>query len=76
MEKIGSIELQTLVLILIPVILLELGLRIAALVHVLRHQRTKGPLWVWILVIVFFQIIGPIVYFLFGREEADAGDSD
>jgi hypothetical protein len=75
MDKVG-IPLQTLLLILIPIALLELALMVIALVDVLRRKRTKGPKWAWILVIVFIEIIGPIVYLLVGREEADAGDSD
>ncbi len=67
---------QTLILILIPIVIVELGLMITGLVDVLRRKRTKGPKWAWILVIVFIEIIGPIVYLIFGREEADAGDQD
>jgi hypothetical protein len=61
---------------LIPLILLQLVLMIVALLDLIRRKRAKGPKWVWALVIVFVNIIGPIVYLLFGREEADVGDSD
>ena len=55
--------------LLIPVVLLELGLMIAALVDVIRREKTKGPKWVWIIVVVVFNLFGPIAYFLFGRDE-------
>jgi hypothetical protein len=55
--------------LLIPVAILELGLMIAALVDLIKREKTKGPKWVWILVIVLVNLIGPIVYFLVGREE-------
>ena len=54
---------------LIPVILLQIALMVVALVDLVRRERTRGPKWVWALVIVFFNLIGPIVYLLFGREE-------
>jgi len=54
---------------LVPIVLLQLGLLIFALIDLLRRERTKGPKWVWILVVLFINIIGPIVYLLFGREE-------
>jgi hypothetical protein len=57
-------------LLLIPVALLELGLMIWALVDVLRRERVRGDnKVVWILVIVLVNIIGPIIYFLLGRNE-------
>jgi hypothetical protein len=55
--------------LLIPVFILELGLMIAALVDLIKREKTKGPKWVWILVIVLVNLFGPIAYFLIGREE-------
>ena len=55
--------------LLVPIILIQYGLLIVALIDVLRRERTRGPKWAWILVIVLVNLIGPIVYFLFGREE-------
>jgi hypothetical protein len=42
---------------------------LAALIDLLRRERTKGPKWVWVLVVVLVNLVGPIVYLLFGREE-------
>lgn len=56
--------------VLLPVIVVELVLAITALVHVIRHPHYKfGNKAVWILVVLFIQFVGPIVYFLFGRGE-------
>lgn len=55
--------------LIIPIALLELGLMIAALVDVIRREKTKGPKWVWIIVVVVFNLLGPIAYFIFGRDE-------
>ena len=55
---------------LIPVILIELGLVIFALTDLIRRERTKGPKWMWAILIVVVQIVGPVVYLLAGREEA------
>jgi hypothetical protein len=54
---------------LMPIILLELVLLIVALRDLIRRERTKGPKWVWVLVVVLVNIFGPIAYLLFGREE-------
>ena len=54
---------------LIPVVLLQIALMVVALLDLVRRERTRGPKWAWALVIVFFNLIGPVVYLLFGREE-------
>ena len=54
---------------LVPIILLQIVLMAVALVDLLRRERTRGPKWAWVLVILFVNLIGPVVYLLFGREE-------
>jgi len=54
---------------LIPVILLELILLVIALLDLLRREKTNGPKWLWVLVIIFIQLIGPITYLIIGRKE-------
>lgn len=54
---------------LIPIVIAELALTITALVHVLRHKKYRfGNRVLWVIV-CFVQIIGPIIYFVFGRSE-------
>ncbi len=55
--------------LLIPIILIELTLMIVALVDAIRRPKTNGPKWLWILVIILINLIGPIVYFIVGRKE-------
>ena len=55
--------------LIIPIIIIQLVLIIFALTDLVRREQTRGPKWVWVLVIVFVNMIGPIVYFLLGREE-------
>jgi hypothetical protein len=56
--------------LLIPVLIIQLVLIVFALTDLARREQTRGPKWVWVLVIVFVNMIGPIVYFLVGRDEA------
>lgn len=62
-------QLKEVLPFIIPVILLDLVLVVVALVDLARRERTKGPKWVWALVILFVTTFGPIIYLLFGREE-------
>lgn len=62
-------ELMKYLPLLIPVILVELGLLAFALVDWIRREKTKGPKWVWLLVILLVSTFGPIIYLIFGRDE-------
>jgi hypothetical protein len=62
-------NISSLIPFLIPIVLLQLGLMAFALVDLIRRERTKGPKWVWAFVIIFVNLIGPIVYLIVGREE-------
>jgi hypothetical protein len=72
--KNSNIDLGQLLPLLIPVAIIEVGLLIWALLDVIRRKSVKGPKVVWIIVIVLFEILGPIVYFLFGRGEESPED--
>jgi TctA family transporter len=56
--------------ILIPLIALQLVLLVAALYDLTRpERRVRGDnKIVWALIIIFVSMIGPILYFLAGRE--------
>ena len=62
-------NINSLIPFLVPIVLLQLGLMAFALVDLIRRERTKGPKWVWALVIIFVNLIGPIIYLVIGREE-------
>ncbi|GGC80309.1 PLDc N-terminal domain-containing protein [Enterococcus wangshanyuanii] len=56
--------------ILIPLIVLQLGLMIAALVHIFRHKSYRmGNRILWGIISIFISIIGPVLYFTLGRSE-------
>lgn len=53
--------------LLLPIIIIEFLLLLIALVSCIRSE-TKGPKWMWIIIIVLLQIIGPVLYFVLGRK--------
>ena len=64
-------ELIRLLPLLAPIVLIQLALLIVGLLDLAKPERhTRGPKWLWVAVILFFSILGPVVYFLAGREEA------
>lgn len=58
--------------IFIPLILLELFLMITAVRHVLKYPHYRfGTKGFWLVVVIVLQIIGPVVYFVFGRGDEE-----
>lgn len=51
-----------------PLLVLQLVLAAVAIVDIVRSYETRGPKWVWVLVSLFVNTLGPVAYFLFGRK--------
>lgn len=55
---------------IIPLVLLQLILMIIALLDLTRREKVKWlPKWLWAIIIILGEMVGPIVYFVLGREE-------
>jgi hypothetical protein len=67
MDMLNSI--QQYIPLLIPVFLVQIGLMIAAMIDLLKREETNGPKWLWVVIILFVNIIGPVVYFVIGRRD-------
>jgi phosphotransferase system glucose/maltose/N-acetylglucosamine-specific IIC component len=65
---------STLLLLITPILVIRLGLLSFGLFDLTRPgRRVRGDhKVVWAIVIIFVNILGPILYFLIGREEATA----
>lgn len=50
-------------------LLLSLVLWILGVVDILRSEFTKWNKIIWLMVVIFVPIIGPILYFLIGRKQ-------
>ena len=56
--------------LILPLLIVQLALAVFALVHALKHPNYKtGNKTLWILVILFVNLIGPVLYFVIGRGE-------
>jgi Phospholipase_D-nuclease N-terminal len=68
-----AIQLSTsLVLILLPLVVIELGLVVFSLFDLFKPERrvVGDNKLVWVLIIVLVGTIGPIVYLLAGRKQS------
>jgi phosphotransferase system glucose/maltose/N-acetylglucosamine-specific IIC component len=64
-------QIMRLLPLLIPLFVVQLGLMIAGIIDLVKREKTKGPKWMWVIIVVFVNIIGPIIYFVVGREEEE-----
>ena len=62
-------ELLRLLPYFIPLIVIEYGLLIFALVQLFRSEVKYMPKWGWALIIIFINIIGPVVFLIVGRKK-------
>jgi hypothetical protein len=55
--------------LLIPLIVIQLILMAVALFDLAHREQVRGPKWLWVIVIVVGEMIGPVAYLLVGRKE-------
>lgn len=62
---------STLILALIPLIVIQVGLQIYALLDIYRRKTVREPLpaWAWAVIVLVGSMLGPIAYFVLGRSE-------
>lgn len=64
MEQLANINWA----LIAPLFVVQVILAVVALIDIARIHATNGPKWVWVLVVIVINTIGPIVYFIFGRK--------
>jgi hypothetical protein len=69
---VNELKPEQIIALVAPIVVIQLGLIVAALFDLERDERRVrgGSKLVWALVIVFINVVGPILYFVAGREEA------
>ena len=64
-----EMETSKLILVILPILVLQLILMITAIVSLVKQEETQGPKWLWAIIIVLLNIVGPILYFIIGRKQ-------
>ena len=70
-------DLQQLIPLLIPLVLIQLTLQVIALVNLSKKEQVRfNNKLIWVLIIVFGNMIGAIMYFIFGGVQDDGSRID
>ncbi|MBB3111028.1 hypothetical protein FHS18_003096 [Paenibacillus phyllosphaerae] len=56
--------------LIMPLIVLQLILAVVGLLSLYKAEATRGPKWLWVIIILCGNIPGSVVYFVFGRKDA------
>lgn len=60
---------------LLPILIIQITFQIIAIFDLLKRPNEEirgGSKVIWIIIIVLFEILGPVIYFLFGRKYNDS----
>ncbi|MDF2065935.1 PLD nuclease N-terminal domain-containing protein [Bacillus sp. Cr_A10] len=69
LNEISKIDWGSILPIIIPFFLVTLLLIMIALIDLYRHRATREHVLMWTFFILFFNTIGPILYFAIGRKD-------
>lgn len=65
--------MQSILLLFLPVVFIEIGLKVFAIRHVWRRSDLEiSTLWVWIAVIALISLFGWLAYLVLGRQPRHA----
>lgn len=71
LSEIKDIDFIAFLPIIMPVIVVSTLLVVIALIDLYRNRKTRKNVLPWILVILFANMIGPILYFVIGRKDCE-----
>lgn len=57
--------------ILLPFLLVGLLLVLIALIDLYRHRNVRKNILMWTIIIIFINLLGPVLYFVLGRKEGE-----
>lgn len=63
-----QINNQTLMMIL-PLVFIQLLLMVLCFVILYKDQVNYLPKWLWAIIIIFGELLGPIIFLIFGRKK-------
>ncbi|MGA3057923.1 MAG: ATP-binding cassette domain-containing protein [Candidatus Limnocylindrales bacterium] len=76
MPEYPAMDAPTIALVVVPFLIIQLGLMAYALYDLFQEdRRVRGDKIIWALVIVFVNMIGPLIYLFIGRDESRGAET-
>ena len=54
-----------------PLLIVQVLLIFIALIDWMKQKKTKGPRILWLFIIIFVSVLGPVLYFILGKTCGD-----
>lgn len=70
-DEISQLNWASILPILLPFLLVGSILILIALIDLYRHRNRRENVLMWTIIIVFFNTIGPVLYFMIGRKDVN-----
>ncbi|HHT7081792.1 MULTISPECIES: PLD nuclease N-terminal domain-containing protein [Bacillus cereus group] len=71
LNDLKDIDIMAFLPIILPVIAVGALLVLIAFIDLYRHRKTRKNVLVWTFIILFVNILGPILYFVIGRKDSE-----
>ena len=55
--------------LILPLVVIQLVLMVVALWDLAHREKVRGPKWLWVILIIMGEMIGPVLYLLVGRKD-------
>ncbi len=68
-DDLTFLDIEALLPLILPIVIISLMLIVLALTDLYKNREFREHKRMWVLVIVFANTIGPVLYFVFGRKE-------
>lgn len=54
---------------LVSLIIIQVALTFFALIDWVKQDETRGPKLLWLFIILFISLLGPVLYFVIGKKD-------
>lgn len=66
---IDNLNSYELIKLLLPLVIIQIGLIIFSIYRLMKDKVRYLPKWAWLLIIVFGEILGCLIFLIIGREK-------
>ncbi|KLA30764.1 PLD nuclease N-terminal domain-containing protein [Bacillus cereus] len=71
LNDLKDMDIMAFLPIILPVIAVGALLVFIALIDLYRNRKTRKNVLIWTLIIIFVNVLGPILYFVIGRKDSE-----